>query len=67
LRVRDAGPYFLLYLSRAKAPAGATRVDRQVLAELGRYVDRPNELLAENAFQWRSLDVQRDLTLNITF
>lgn len=67
LRVRATGRYFLLALSARAQRDVAEPLDRKMLAELGRYVDRANELLGSNAFEWRTVDIVDDQQLTITF
>jgi len=64
LRVRDTGDYFLLYLSAHLERTETEPLDRQMLAELGRYVDRANELIGPNAFVWKRITIEHDLELN---
>ncbi len=67
LRVRDVGKYHVLVLSGRMLRDTSEALDRRMLAELGRYVDRANELIGPNAFQWREVDVRGDDQFNVTF
>jgi hypothetical protein len=67
LRVRDRGRYFLLFLSTRAQRNVAEPIDRRVLAELGRYVDRANELLGIDAFEWHEVTIEGDQTVNVVF
>lgn len=67
LRVRRAGHYYVLSLSGNIRRNSAEPLDRTMLAELGRYVDRANELIGSSAFQWRELEIRSDTTIQVTF
>lgn len=64
LRVRDQGDYFVLYLSAHLQRSSDEPLDRQMLAELGRYVDRANELLGASAFAWKRVTIRGDQEMN---
>jgi DNA-directed RNA polymerase subunit RPC12/RpoP len=67
LRVRDVGGYYLLFLSAHAQRDEGAGLDRRVLAELGRYVDRANEILADAAFDWREMEITGDEEINVVF
>jgi hypothetical protein len=65
VRARQPGTYFVLYLAPSTRNDAAP-LDRQVLAELGRYVDRPHELLGPRRFRWQRIELRGDRRLDIT-
>jgi hypothetical protein len=67
LRVRDTGRYYLLFLSANADRQSEEPLDRRVLAELGRYVDRANEMLGDAAFDWREMEIRGDAEINAAF
>jgi hypothetical protein len=64
LRVRDSGEYYVLFLSAHLQRADDEPLNRQMLAELGRYVDRANELIGGNAFVWKRMTIDHDVEMN---
>ena len=65
LRAKDAGTYYVLFLS-SHSRSEAKDLDRQVLAELGRYVDRPHDLLGARRFAWHKIQLSADRRLDVT-
>jgi len=64
LRVRDSGEYFVLFLSAHLQRSSDEPLDRQMLAELGRYVDRANELVGGSALIWKRMEIDQDIEMN---
>lgn len=65
LKARDAGDYFLLVLSAHARRSPTTPIERQHLAEIGRYVDRAAELLGPLRYEWRELSLRGDERIDV--
>jgi phage FluMu protein Com len=60
VRVPDKGAYYLLVLSTTLHKESAA-IDRSDIAQLGRYVTRPANLIRNHRYLWQTLDVKGDV------
>jgi phage FluMu protein Com len=67
LSVPDTGRYFVLIVSKNKYRAAGEELDKVDIAQLGRYVQPPTELLGESRYEWRELLIRRNEALDFTF
>jgi hypothetical protein len=61
LRVPDSGDYFLLAVSRNHRRNPGEPIARKDIAELGRYLTRPADLLRAQSYAWKTIEVEGDL------
>lgn len=59
VRAPDVGEYYLLVLS-ARQNSQATVIPREHIAQLGRYVDRPADLIRNHLYRWQQVDIAGD-------
>lgn len=64
LKAPRPGRYHILCLATV-ARTRATPIDHQLLADVGKFVDQPHQLLGARAFHWQSLEVKTDQQLPI--
>lgn len=67
LRLPDSGRYFVLVVSRNAYRLAGDDVDKVDIAQLGRYVQPPTDLLGNSKYEWRELVLSEDRTLDFTF
>ena len=67
LTLPDAGRYFVLIVSKNKYRAAGEELDKADIAQLGRYVQPPTELLGESKYTWREVNLRANQTLDLTF
>jgi hypothetical protein len=60
VRVPDKGSYYLLVVSTTQHNEPAA-IDRSDIAQLGRYVTRPADLIRNHRYLWQTLDIQGDV------
>lgn len=63
----DAGRYFVLIVSKNKYRVAGEELDKADVAQLGRYVQPPTDLLGESRYAWREVTIQANQTLDLTF
>lgn len=67
VRLPDTGRYFVLVVSGNAYRGPGEELSRDDIAQLGRYVRPPTDLLGESRYQWRELTIREDKTLNVVF
>ena len=67
LTLPDAGRYFVLIVSKNKYRAAGEELDKADIAQLGRYVQPPTELLGESKYAWREVTIRANQSLDLTF
>ncbi|MBC8355014.1 MAG: hypothetical protein H8E66_23800 [Planctomycetes bacterium] len=67
LTVPDGGRYFVLIVSKNRYRGGDEELDKVDIAQLGRYVQPPTELLGESRYEWRELLIRKNESMDFTF
>jgi hypothetical protein len=67
IRLPDSGKYFVLVVSRNAYRGAGEDLDLNDIAQLGRYVRPPTELLGNRKYEWREVLLRSDRTLDFTF
>ena len=67
LTLPDAGRYFVLIVSKNKYRVAGEELDKTDIAQLGRYVQPPTELLGESKYVWREVTIRKDESIDFTF
>ncbi len=67
IKLPDAGRYFVLVVSKNRYRSADEEMDRTDIAQLGRYVQPPTELLGESRYTWREVTVRGDDAIDFTF
>ncbi|HUG71404.1 MAG TPA: hypothetical protein VMM76_26880 [Pirellulaceae bacterium] len=67
LTLPDTGRYFVLIVSKNKYRAAGEELDKTDIAQLGRYVQPPTELLGESKYAWREVTIRANQSLDLTF
>lgn len=63
----DTGRYFVLIVSKNKYRAANEELDKADIAQLGRYVQPPTELLGESKYKWQEVTVRTNESIDFTF
>ncbi len=64
LKAHRRGRYHILCLATGVRQAAQT-LDRSMLAEIGKFVDQPHQLIGARSYHWQSLVLDGDRTLDI--
>jgi len=67
LQVPNFGKYHVLILSKNAVRDEAEQLERIDIAQLGRYVQPPTELLGDSKYSWREITLRGDRALDFTF
>jgi len=59
VRAPDVGSYYLLVLS-TKQNSQVSVIPRSDIAQIGRYVDRPADLIRNQRYHWRPIEIKSD-------
>ncbi|MCB9941331.1 MAG: hypothetical protein H6823_24120 [Planctomycetaceae bacterium] len=67
LTLPDAGRYFVLIVSKNRYRTAEEELDKADIAQLGRYVQPPTDLLGESRYEWQEVTVRANQSLDFTF
>ena len=67
LTLPAAGRYFVLIISKNKYRTADEELDKVDIAQLGRYVQPPTDLLGESRYTWQEVTIRADQALDLTF
>lgn len=67
LTLPDTGRYFVLIVSKNRYRTEGEELDKADIAQLGRYVQPPTELLGESKYAWREVNIRANESLDLTF
>ena len=67
LQLPKRGKYFLLIISGNKHRSGANDLNKDHLAQMGRYFIRANDLLGDNRFRWSEERIGQDVRRDFVF
>ena len=67
IRLPDTGRYFVLVVSKNAYRGAGDEIDKVDIAQLGRYVQPPTDLLGDSKYLWREVTMSENRTLDFTF
>jgi hypothetical protein len=67
VRLPEQGRYHVLVISRRAARSGSDKVELTDVAQIGRYFTSAVDLLDDRKYQWRTLTLHGDATLDARF
>ena len=67
VRLPDTGRYFVLVVSSNAYRNAGQDPSRGDIAQLGRYVQPPMDLLGQSKYEWRERTIRSDDSLNVVF
>jgi hypothetical protein len=67
LQLPKRGKYFLLIISGNAHRSGADELNKEHLAQMGRYFIRATELLGDNRFRWTEERIGQDVRRDFVF
>ncbi len=67
IQLPDSGRYFVLVVSKNSDRSQGMELDKADIAQLGRYVQPPTDLLANSKYQWREVAIRNQHSLNVSF
>lgn len=63
----DGGRYFVLVVSKNTSRSANEELDKIDIAQLGRYVQPPTELLGDSRYKWREVTIRGNDVIDLTF
>lgn len=67
IRLPQDGAYFVLVISRRAARSAKDKLEMSDVAQMGRYFDNVTDLVDDRKYQWRTVALRGDTTLDATF
>ncbi len=67
LQVPQRGRYYMLVISGNSSRSGGEQLNRDHLAQMGRYFVPALDLIGDRQFRWTTEEIGRDMTVNLSF
>lgn len=67
MRLPEQGRYHVLFISRRTARSGSDQLEVTDVAQIGRYFANVLDLIDDRNYEWRTLTLRADTTLDATF